>query len=222
MLQNLLKMSNNDVIDRTEPRICIYCKFEKRFQRGKRGGDFNSEHVIPQAFASVKNSLTLIGQVCSDCNGELGRTIDQNLSRGTVEAIDRFKEKQKPAEKIGELSRKKLNISLEKSQNETIRKAHVDLTHEGTELKQQFAVQLTIRLKGSNEWLAIKRSDVNFLDKCHTFIRDKCHAPHGILVQLSRVQKMSELQRILRYRLWCYEEISTCYKMATNQLGAGS
>ena len=144
---------------KTENRVCVYCSEAKEFQRGKRGGDFNSEHVVPEAFASVRNSLTLIGVVCRDCNGELGRTIDQTLTRGTVEGLRRFLEKQKPIEKISELDRRKLNVSLEKASDRSLKDAYVNLTHEGGELKQQYAVQLVIKLKDSENWLTVQRSD---------------------------------------------------------------
>ncbi len=141
-------------------RVCVYCSETKDFQRGRRAGDFNSEHVVPEALASVRNSLTLIGIVCKDCNDLFGRTIDQALTRGSVEAIRRFLEKQKPVEKIGELDRRKVRISLENASDESIRGAHVELTHDAGELKQRFAVQLIIKLKDTGTWVAIKREEL--------------------------------------------------------------
>lgn len=140
-------------------KTCVYCLQEKEFVRGKRNGDFNSEHVVPQALASVRNSLTLIGIVCSECNSSLGSEIDRNFTQGTIEGLQRFIEKQKPIEKVGELDRRKVQISLARASDQSIHNAKIDLTHENGELKQRFAVQLCIKLKNSDEWLVIQRAD---------------------------------------------------------------
>jgi len=138
--------------------VCVYCSEEKDFVRGERHGAFNSEHVVPESFAKVENSPTLIGIVCRSCNDYFGKTLDQSLARGSGEALGRFVEKQKDACKIKELSRKKLRISLDKADDPSIRKAKVDLTHHEGEVKQQFATQLCIKLK-TGEWEVVQRCD---------------------------------------------------------------
>lgn len=52
---------------------------------------FNSEHVILEAFGLFgPKTMTLIDKVCIECNQELGDTIDNALSRETLEGIHRF------------------------------------------------------------------------------------------------------------------------------------
>src|SRR3984885_11185282 len=137
---------------------CTYCLEEKEFVLGRRDV-FNSEHVVPQSLALVENSLTLIGIVCRACNDWFGKNLDQPFTRGSHEALRRFLEKQKDVTKIHELDRRKVKISLESAKDPSIRKAQVRLIHHGGELKQQFAVQLSIRLKNSDDWITVQRSE---------------------------------------------------------------
>lgn len=54
---------------------------------------FNKEHVVPEAFGlfgSNPKTMTLIDKVCEECNQGFGNTIDNALSRETLEGIHRF------------------------------------------------------------------------------------------------------------------------------------
>ncbi len=143
----------------TSIKTCVYCLADKVYQSGKRDGDFNAEHVVPESFAGVLDSLTLIGIVCKECNGGLGRTIDQKLARGTTEALYRFVEGNKSVEKISELSRRNFDLSLAKAEDKSLRDARINLTHQNGQIKQRYAVQLIIKKKGTNEWYTVQRQD---------------------------------------------------------------
>ena len=62
---------------------CIYC-------RGSTG-PFTREHVVQEAFGKFQNALVIRDAVCHECNQEFGRTIDLNLSRSSVEGLDRYR-----------------------------------------------------------------------------------------------------------------------------------
>jgi hypothetical protein len=64
---------------------CIYCRAQKP------EGEFNQEHVMPQAFGHFDTrSPTLLTEVCWDCNQALGDTIETAGTRGSIEGIHRF------------------------------------------------------------------------------------------------------------------------------------
>ena len=69
----------------TPPQICIYCK-------SSNPEKFKSvEHVVPQGFGLFGTQTpTLVGCVCDDCNSHFGTTIDQHLTRETIEGIARY------------------------------------------------------------------------------------------------------------------------------------
>ncbi len=87
-------------------RTCIYCKLERDLSA------FNREHVIPEAFGSFEQNLTLLRCVCFDCNDEFGKTIDLTLGRDSIEAILRFFHGVKAAREARELRQQRLTVTL--------------------------------------------------------------------------------------------------------------
>lgn len=64
-------------------RMCIYCGFSGSTK-------FPREHVIPYAFGSFRNALTL-GCVCRDCNRYFGNQLEMQFARESAESIARFR-----------------------------------------------------------------------------------------------------------------------------------
>ncbi len=64
-------------------RTCIYCGVS-------RPDRFPREHVIPYAFGSFRNALTL-GCVCRDCNRYFGSKLETQFARESAESIARFR-----------------------------------------------------------------------------------------------------------------------------------
>ncbi|MBN2593319.1 MAG: hypothetical protein JXA81_07415 [Sedimentisphaerales bacterium] len=65
--------------------VCIYClenKSESFFQ--------HTEHVIPKAFGTFEQNLTLNRTVCDDCNQYFGDNIELYLGRDSLEGISRY------------------------------------------------------------------------------------------------------------------------------------
>jgi len=85
--------------------ICIYC------QRDLPQSDFSREHVIPRAFGTFAQNLTLIDLVCADCNQYFGETIDFALARGSAEAVHRLDEGVKPPQSADDLRRDRVRIA---------------------------------------------------------------------------------------------------------------
>ena len=62
---------------------CIYCGFSSPEK-------FPREHVIPQAFGSFQNNLT-IGCVCAECNRYFGKHLEMPFATESVESIVRYR-----------------------------------------------------------------------------------------------------------------------------------
>jgi len=84
---------------------CIYCRSEKA------SGEFNREHVIPEAFGRFKNNLVLHNTVCSECNSRFANSIDLHLARFSAEGLERYRWGVKPAEDIKKFNYR--NVRLE-------------------------------------------------------------------------------------------------------------
>ena len=61
---------------------CIYCGFSSR--------KFPREHVIPQAFGTLENNLTL-GCVCAECNSYFGKHLELRFTTESAESIVRYR-----------------------------------------------------------------------------------------------------------------------------------
>jgi len=62
---------------------CVYCGFSAQQK-------FPREHVVPQAFGSFHNNLTL-GCVCGECNRYFGRHLESGFATESVESIVRYR-----------------------------------------------------------------------------------------------------------------------------------
>lgn len=147
-----------------ETRTCIYCFEEKTFVRGE-GGDFNKEHVVPEAFAKVNDSLTLVGSVCTQCNKYFGEKLDPILARGTVEAVHRFIEKQKPAKRINELDTKRVKLELESDIDSIPKSLIIGFSYENDEIKQGPVNQICFKNKLTEDWNCFTESDFDKLNE---------------------------------------------------------
>ena len=77
---------------------CIYCTTIK-------GGDsFNSDHVVSRGLGSFEQNWTL-DCVCTECNGELGKQLEDRFFRGSYEGFLRYEQM---------LRRKGANVHLER------------------------------------------------------------------------------------------------------------
>lgn len=60
---------------------CLYCGNVKNYNRDKIKSDFNTEHVIPQAFGKFGTETPTLDIVCKQCNQLFGDGIDNVLAR---------------------------------------------------------------------------------------------------------------------------------------------
>lgn len=143
---------------KSDQRTCIYCSELKTFIRGS-GGDFNKEHVVPHSFASVKDSLTLVGSVCEQCNKYFGEKLDPILARCTAEAVQRYLEKQKPADRIHELDSNRIKLKLQNSPDSIPNSLLLGLTNEDGVIKQGPINQICFINKITDEWQCFSEAD---------------------------------------------------------------
>lgn len=148
----------------TESRTCIYCGELKTFVRGK-GGDFNKEHVVPEAFAKVKDSLTLVGSVCEQCNKYFGEKLDPILARGTVEAVHRFIEKQKPANRVDELDTSRVKLELDSEVDSIPKSLILAFSCENDEIKQGPVNQICFKNMLTEDWKCFSESEFDKLNE---------------------------------------------------------
>lgn len=64
---------------------CIYCLEDK-----DDSGFAKREHVLPEAFGTFENNLTLIGVVCDACNQFFGDELELAFARDTPDGLERF------------------------------------------------------------------------------------------------------------------------------------
>lgn len=64
---------------------CIYCLLDKPKSA------FNREHVLQESFGKYQGALTLIEQVCKNCNSSFGNEIDRILGRDSFETLYRLR-----------------------------------------------------------------------------------------------------------------------------------
>lgn len=69
----------------SETYKCIYCLEEKAIS------EFNKEHVLQKSFGNFRGALTLIQQVCRECNSSFANGIDRILGRDSFETLYRLR-----------------------------------------------------------------------------------------------------------------------------------
>ena len=84
---------------------CIYCL------RDLVADAFNTEHVIPRAFGTFEQNLTLNDIVCAECNSYFSKSIELFFARDSFEAYDRIKRGLKPVEELEEFPQDRLTFS---------------------------------------------------------------------------------------------------------------
>lgn len=87
---------------------CIYCLLDKP------KSDFNREHVLQKSFGKFQGALTLIEQVCKDCNSSFGNEIDRILGRDSFEALYRLRYGMKS--EIDDIPYKRLTLTIPKEE----------------------------------------------------------------------------------------------------------
>jgi hypothetical protein len=145
---------------------CIYCRREDV--------EFDREHVILEAFGTFEpTSFVLRDAVCKDCNGHLGRTIDQAISRDSMEALLRFKYGIKPASEAGDLPYRKIGLKIGQpgSWFGAVVEFQPDLT--GKAIEPVPVPQAAFHWKGSSNWAFLEEEhlDQNALAQYATAIR---------------------------------------------------
>lgn len=94
--------------DGPELRTCIYC-LERR-----PCSEFNTEHVVQEAFGCFTTQNLTLQCVCESCNHHFSKTIDLNLGRDSLEGFYRFVLGYKPVSEyksLGRRARSRLRIN---------------------------------------------------------------------------------------------------------------
>ncbi len=104
---------------------CIYCKGLKSI------GEFDREHVFPEAFGNFKAALVLHDAVCRECNQYFGDTLDNRLARGSMQGAIRYLRGIKPLRKFRDVDRERIKLSASTPGEPTLRQAEFVKTPDG-------------------------------------------------------------------------------------------
>lgn len=151
-------------MNRLQLRKCVYCLNDKQF-RPRDGSAFSREHVVPEAFALVKQNLTLTDAVCHGCNKHFGEHHDRALGRGTHEALCRFLESQKSAENLDEFSREKVPMRTSESGEPELDCIIVDLVNDGGVAQKVVVGQVCLKSIKTGRWECFRLSEPGALSK---------------------------------------------------------
>lgn len=88
--------------ERSEP--CVYC--------GSTAPPRGREHVIPQAFGTFEQNLTL-RCVCDDCNSYFCRTLELHLARDSAEGFLRLRHGVKPPSAANDLRNRRIATTIQ-------------------------------------------------------------------------------------------------------------
>jgi hypothetical protein len=119
-------------------RTCIYC-------RGS-GDDlvFNSEHVLSQGFGMFEQNLTLVDEVCQDCNSTLGADVETPGIRGSIEGVHRFKAgKLRSVSRLLKTPRDRVTFELGEPGWQDVQAYHVP-TDDGEDVRVMFHPQVVV------------------------------------------------------------------------------
>jgi hypothetical protein len=130
---------------------CIYCLRELPIET------FTKEHVIPQAFGTFENNLTLVNCVCSDCNRFFGDNLEPVLAEGSFEAVRRLDYRIKSPESAKYLRKDRVRFSLRGGEwNDLV----VGLQGDGDELFVSPVPQVRFAKKDGSGWIHFTESEL--------------------------------------------------------------
>lgn len=85
---------------------CIYCLAEKPADQ------FNKDHVMPRLVGTFENNFTLVGKVCTECNGAFGRALEDAWAVDSIVAYLRFASGAKVSDSLPRLFRKRVRTRM--------------------------------------------------------------------------------------------------------------
>ena len=85
---------------------CVYCLQQKP------RAQFNREHVIPIAFGTFGNNLSLTNEVCHECNDYFGSTLDLVLARGSPSGVIRYLTHSKPLVDLNKVDPARITVRI--------------------------------------------------------------------------------------------------------------
>jgi len=94
-------------------RTCLYCKQLKKYNgRIAALSEFDTEHVLMQAFGKFQHNLTLTKDVCKVCNSKFSRELDRAFARDSIEGYLRYVHGVKSGNKIAEFKGQRATVQL--------------------------------------------------------------------------------------------------------------
>jgi hypothetical protein len=137
-------------------RTCIYCSKEHP------ASTFNVEHVIPRAFGTFQQNLTL-DCVCQECNSYFGRTIEFAYTRDSVEAFLRLFHGTKPATEASDLPIQRLSVVL--SGDSDWHACHIELKAEDGQCVIDLVPQVRFARRRGSGWIFVAEEELTDLDR---------------------------------------------------------
>ena len=158
-------------------RICIYCL------KAHPSSAFNTEHVIPRAFGTFEQNLTL-DCVCPECNSYFGRTMELAYTRDSLEALLRLFHGLKPATEASDLPMQRLSVVL--SGDSDWHGCHIELKAEDGQCVIDLVPQVRFAKQGGSGWVFVTVEELADLNRA---LPTDIDPSHGIRV-ISRSAEM--------------------------------
>ena len=118
---------------------------------------FTKEHVLPQAFGTFENNLTLVNSVCRDCNQFFGDYLEPILAEGSFEAVRRLDYKIKPAKNAKYLRKERVQFSLSEGNWENL---ILRLENDGDDLLVSPVPQVKFGKNDGSGWIHFTESEL--------------------------------------------------------------
>ncbi|QQR56843.1 MAG: hypothetical protein IPG59_17860 [Candidatus Melainabacteria bacterium] len=131
----------------------------KVFSRKKQYSQFSTEHVLHEAFGGFKNALTLNGEVCKICNSYFGDTMDRILTRGTYEAVERFRTGAKSLLEFEDFVEQNIKF-FTKNKQPVLNDAPAKLCVVDNQLKIAFVPHIAFEQKHKMEWIRFNEQEL--------------------------------------------------------------
>ena len=191
---------NSDLI------TCIYCKDSKRF------GEFDREHVLPEAFGKFKDTLVLHDTVCKDCNQCFGNTLDTKLARGSLQGAVRYFRGIKPLGGFRDVDQKRVQMSARAPGQATFRQAEFVETPEGEGLAFTPGISYISVSSKKEQFVSLET-----LERCDWKNSDDVDRQHPVILSYSDVDVLERIQQALAQLKLGVEILDTVDKTEAGQ-----
>lgn len=185
---------------------CIYCEGSKRV------GEFDREHVLPEAFGKFKDAPVLHDTVCKDCNQYFGNTVDNRLARGSLQGAVRYFRGIKPLRRFRDVDQKRVKLSARAPSQPTLRQAEFVGTPEGEGLAFTPGISYQSIFSNTKQFISLETLERGGWKKS-----DDIDRQHPVILSYSDAHVLERIQQALAQLKLGVEILDTIDKTEAGQ-----